>query len=116
MCEQNQHISQITSLTEDYEQRALDAFRQWYRQTRPTIRDAASHAYLIARETVSSLTPTQVILLLQEHPDWTHQKPPAILSNEVCFTAGEAVRRHLVPHLEEVIQHRGLQETIDPDA
>lgn len=112
MSEQHQH----TSLTQEYEQRTLDAFRQWYRQTRPIIRDADLHASVLVCKTVGSLTPTQVILLLQEHPDWTHRLPPEIAYNQTCLTIGEAARLHLVQHLEQVIQRRGLEETIEPDA
>lgn len=116
MCKQHQQTSQPGSITHAYEQQALDTFRQWYRESRPTIRDAALHASVLACKTVGSLTPTQVILLLQEHPDWTHRLPPEIAYNQTCLTIGEAARLHLVQHLEQVIQRRGLEETIEPDA
>jgi hypothetical protein len=116
MCHQNQHTSLTASLTDAYEQQALDAFRQWYRQTHPTIRDADLHVSAIARETVEGLTPTQVIRLLAEHPEWTHRFPPDIAYNQTCLTVGEATRQHLVTHLQQVLQQRGLEGTADPDA
>jgi hypothetical protein len=96
--------------TQEYEQKALATFKAWYQKSRPTIKEASQQAYVIARETVGGLTTTQVIHLLEEHSEWTHQHPQESFdSDKAGLSIGEIARRHLVKHLEHVIQRRGFQ-------
>lgn len=102
---------QCPDITAEYEQKVLGAFRAWYRQTQPTIAEASTQARVIARNTVKNgLTTIHIIFLLQEHPDWTHQKPGEWYdSDKTGITISELARRHLVKHLEEAIQRKGFQ-------
>ena len=98
------------SLTEEYEQKALAAWKRWYHRAQPTIEDASAQAYVIARDTVGSLTTTQVTLLLQEHSDWTHRPAQETFdSDKNGVSIGEIARRHFVQYLERTIQSKGLQ-------
>ena len=95
-----------TSITEEYEQKVLAAFKAWYQREQPTIQNASFHAEVIARDTVGGLTTTQVILLLQEHKGWIYEKAR---DRGCILTVGELARQHLVAHLEQVIQRKGFQ-------
>ena len=99
------------SITEEYEQRALTAWCSWYCLTQPTIGEASGQVHPIARETVGILVATQVLLLLEEHADWIDEQPRQRFDSDKMgfLTIGELARRHLVRHLEQVIQKRGLQ-------
>jgi len=108
MNEQNGHNSIKPNITEQYEQDVLRAFRVWYRQNQPTINEASTQVGIIAQQAVSSLTMIQVILLLREHPEWTHQPQPSD-ADEKGITISGVARRHLVKHLEETIQKKGFQ-------
>jgi len=107
-CKEQQNIS--NNITEDFEQRVLQACILWYQQENTTIDDASSHAYTIARDTVKGLAATQVVSLLQEHPKWTYQNSEErYASDKINITIGEITRRHFVQHLEKVIQKKGLK-------
>jgi hypothetical protein len=110
----NEQHQQSPSITEEYEQKALAAFRTWYQQAYPTISQASAHAYLIARDAVGGLTTTQVVLLLQEHSEWTHQHPRETFeSDRRGISIGEIARRHFVVHLERAIQKKGWHLVCD---
>ena len=98
-------------ITETYEQNVLEAFKIWYwQQAQPTIDEAATQSDIIARNTVRGLTTDQVRALLEEHSEWTHQPPSEHSeSDKQGITIGEVARRHLVKHLQQVIQKKGLQ-------
>lgn len=107
----NEQGNGAPSITEEYERKALAAFKAWYQRTLPTMWEAADEADPIARETAKGLTTTHVILLLQEQGDyWIQQKPQETYdSDKTGVTIGEIARRHLVRHLERVIQQKGFQ-------
>jgi hypothetical protein len=106
------------SLTEAYEREVLEAFQIWYwQQTQPTIDEASTQALRIARHTVvRGLTTNQVIVLLQEHSEWIHQPPQETYQSDKDggMTIGEVARRHLVKHLQQIIQKKGLQAAFLP--
>lgn len=107
----NGQYEQKPSITEEYEQKALAAWRSWYQRAHPTLSEASGQAAHVARETVGSLTTAQVLHLLQEHPGWIHLKPRERYdSDKLGFaTIGEITRRHVVKYLEQVIQNKGFQ-------
>lgn len=106
----NGQKSDAASISEAYERQVLEAFKTWYWQENPTIKEASAQAFIIARDTVNALTATQVICLLQEHSEWTYQEPQEKYdSDKHGVTIGEIARRHFVKHLEKIIQSKGLE-------
>ncbi len=108
MNEQNGHNSIKSNITEQYEQDVLRAFRVWYRQSQPTINEASTQVSIIAQQAVSSLTMIQVILLLREHPEWTHQPQPSD-ADEKAITISGVARRHLSSTWRKPFRGKGFK-------
>jgi hypothetical protein len=104
---ENKNMPEQQSITAEYEQKALDAFVDWYQQANPTIGDASTQAYVIANKI--TLTALEVILLLQEHPDWIFQRPHESNRFNVALTIGDVTCGHLAVQLRRVIEEKGMQ-------
>lgn len=65
-------MKQEGTLTQRLLQQAHDAFRERCCSHPPALRELFEEAVQIARQVSEPLAPEQVLLLLQEHPDWIH--------------------------------------------
>ena len=97
-----------TNLTQEYEEKALKAFRLCYQQKCPTLDETSTQVAIIVRDVVKELTLFRVVRLLAEHPDWCRASV-ALESNEERISISKVARRLLVSHLTHVIENEGLQ-------
>ena len=100
---------QTQTLTAEYEQLVLHTFIAWYVIENPTLHDASVHTNIVARDAINRLTRTEVLTLLQEHPEWVQQKLETDTKERFDITIAEITRRQCVKHLETVIQEQGFK-------
>ena len=91
---------------------AIILFVHWYQQKQPTIQEASGETHTIAREVAKQFTDQrQIVLLIQEHPDWVHQVPTERFDSDRngLVTIGAITIRHFIQHLINIIQSKGMQ-------
>lgn len=104
-------MSEWSSVTAYYEQRALALFRAWYRQEeQPTIAEVSAQTWIVARNATEGVTAVHVISLLQEHSDWVARYPQERFDSDGLGRVSVAgiVHRLLMTHLNTFLQKEGV--------